>query len=169
MNDNNEVKRWTAKRKAVLVNQKKIRILAVIDVFTKQVVALPVGERLRSEDVVKALSQATQKFGSPKRIFCDNGSEFAGRLTDMWAYHNKVTLAFSRPGTPTDNAFVESFNGRLRDECLNSHWFESIADARLKLRAWSEDYNASRPHKALNGLSPNEFAASWKKDRQISL
>ena len=72
-------------------------------------------------------------------------------------------MAFSRPGTPTDNAFLESFNGRLRDECLNCHWFESLADAKLRIRAWSEDYYASRPHKALNGLSPNEFTASWVK------
>ena len=95
-----------------LVGQKKIRILAAIDIFTRQVVALPVDQQLRSEDLVKTLSQATQKFGTPKRIFCDNGSELSGRLTDMWAYQNKGTLAFSRPGTPNDNAFFESFNGR---------------------------------------------------------
>lgn len=85
-----------------LVNQKKIRILAIIDVFTRQIVALAVGERRRSEDVVKVLSYATQKYGTSKRIFCENRLEFAGRLTDMRAYHNIVTLAFSRPGTPTD-------------------------------------------------------------------
>lgn len=118
---------------------------------------------------MKALSHATQKYGTPKRIFRDTGSEFAGHLIDMRAYQNKVTLVFSRPGAPTDNAFVESFNARLRDECLTCHWFESLTDATLKIQAWNEDYNASRPHKANNGLSPNEFAASWEKGPQNSL
>ena len=99
-------------------------------------------------------------FCKPKRIFCDNGSEFSGRATDLWAYKSKVTLAFSRPGKPTDNAFIESFNGRFRDECLNCHWFESVQDAKLKIEYWRAEYNESRPHKALNNLSPLEYVAS---------
>ena len=88
------------------------------------------------------------------------GPEFISKALDRWAYENSVTLDFSRPGTPTDNAFVESFNGRLRDECLNSHWFLSLADARAKIEAWRRDYNESRPHTALGWLTPAEYAAS---------
>ena len=88
------------------------------------------------------------------------GPEFISKALDRWAYENGVTLDFSRPGKPTDNAFVESFNGRLRDECLNTHWFLSLADARTKIEAWRRDYNESRPHTALGWLTPAEYAAS---------
>lgn len=101
----------------------------------------------------------------PRRIHCDNGSEFAGRLVDLWAYANKVELVFSRPGKPTDNAFIESFNGSLRDECLNVHWFRDLTDARAKLQAWMKDYNESRPHRALNNLSHLEYKATWAAKR----
>ena len=107
------------------------------------------------------LSRIVNERGAPERVYCDNGSEFAGRLVDLWAYGNKVTLEFSRPGKPTDNAFIESFNGSLRDECLNLHWFTDLSDAREKLSAWQIEYNGSRPHKALNQLSPLEFSAHW--------
>ena len=93
------------------------------------------------------------------RIHCDNGSEFTGRLVALWAYANKVTIQFSRPGKPTDNAHIESFNGSLRDECLNVHWFTSLTDAKEKLDTWRIDYNESRPHKALDHRTPREYAA----------
>jgi putative transposase len=89
------------------------------------------------------------------------GSEFAGRLVDLWAYANKVKMQFSRPGKPTDNAFIESFNGSLRDECLNAHWFADLTDAKQKLQAWQREYNESRPHRAVNELSPLEYKARW--------
>ena len=96
--------------------------------------------------------------GSPSVIRVDNGPEFVSKALDRWAYSNSVTLDFSRPGKPTDNAFVESFNGRLRDECLNAHWFLSLADAKAKIEAWRRQYNESRPHTALGWLTPQEFA-----------
>lgn len=139
---------------------RRLRILTIIDTFTRECLATTVGSRLRSEDVVDTLTKITQARGHPKRIFCDNGSEFAGRITDLWAYTNKVTLAFSRPGKPTDNALIESFNGSFRDECLNLHWFTSYEDAKVKIEAWRSEYNQSRPHKALNNLSPTEYAAN---------
>ena len=86
------------------------------------------------------------------------GSEFVGAAMDLWAYTNKVILDFSRRGKPTDNAAIESFNGRFRDECLNVHWFEGLEDATTKIEAWRQDYNANHPHRALKGLSPNEYA-----------
>ena len=95
----------------------------------------------------------------PRTIRVDNGSEFARRITDLWAYTNKVTLAFSRPGKPTDNAFIESFNGSFRDECLNCHWFTSYEDAKVKIESWRNEYNSTRPHRALNNLSPLEYVA----------
>jgi putative transposase len=87
------------------------------------------------------------------------GSEFTIRILDLWAYHNGVTIEFSRPGKPTDNGHIESFNGSLRDEHLNAHWFSSLADARDKITAWLKDYNESRPLRALNNLSPLEYVA----------
>ena len=96
--------------------------------------------------------------GAPRTIRVDNGPEFVSKTLDRWAYENGVTLDFSRPGKPTDNAFVESFNGRLRDECLNAHWFLSLADAKSKIEAWRRQYNESRPHTALGWLTPQEFA-----------
>ena len=95
------------------------------------------------------------------RVFAElHGPEFVSKALDRWAYENAVTLDFSRPGKPTDNAFVESFNGRLRDECLNTHWFLSLADARAKIEAWRRDYNESRPHTSLGWKTPNEYAAA---------
>ena len=87
-------------------------------------------------------------------------------MLDLWAYANQVVLEFSRPGKPTDNAYIESFNGSLRDECLNVHWFEDLTDARDKLQAWRAEYNESRPHRALNNLSPIDFADQWATQRQ---
>lgn len=98
--------------------------------------------------------------GPEPKIRLDNGPEFISRALDQWAYMNKVTLNFSRPGKPTDNAFVESFNGRLRDECLNTHWFLSLDDARAKIEAWRQDFNESRPHISLGFMTPAEFASS---------
>ncbi|WP_163311843.1 integrase core domain-containing protein, partial [Enterobacter cloacae] len=89
--------------------------------------------------------------------------EFTGRLMDMWAYHHSVRLDFSRPGKPTDNSFVETFNGSLRDECLNVNWFASLAEAQELLEAWRQDYNESRPHSALNDLTPAEYARRIKE------
>jgi putative transposase len=96
--------------------------------------------------------------GVPARIYCDNGSEFVSGQTDQWAYTNGVKIEFSRLGKPTDNAVIESFNGRFRDECLNTHWFESLEDAKMKIDAWRWDYNEHRPHRSLEGLTPREFA-----------
>lgn len=144
----------------------RFRALTVVDVFSRECLAIHVGQRLGAQDVSSTLQSITDVRGAPRRIHCDNGSEFAGRLVDLWAYSNKVVLEFSRPGKPTDNAFIESFNGRLRDECLNAHWFRSLTDAQQTLDAWKMDYNESRPHKALNGLSPQEFKAQWAKEGQ---
>lgn len=147
-----------------LVDGHRIRLLTIVDVFTRESLAIEVGPRLRSEDVVRVLTKLAAVRGAPRRIYCDNGSEFQSRLVDLWAYTQKVQLEFSRPGKPTDNAHIESFNGSLRDECLNIHWFGSLTDAKEKLDAWRIDYNESRPHKALDHRTPKEYAAAMANE-----
>ena len=143
-----------------LFDGRRLRALTVIDAFTREALAIDVDQGIKGEQVVTAMARIASVRGAPKTIRVDNGPEFISKALDRWAYENGVTLDFSRPGKPTDNAFVESFNGRLRDECLNSHWFLSLADARIKIEAWRRDYNESRPHTALGWLTPAEYAAS---------
>jgi putative transposase len=95
----------------------------------------------------------------------DNGSEFISKAVDEWAHRNKVKLDFSRPGKPTDNAFIESFNGRLRQECLNQNWFTSLADAKRIVEEWRQDYNQQRPHSSLKQKTPSDFVAHWQQAR----
>ncbi len=143
-----------------LFDGRRLRALTVVDAFTREALAIDVDQGIKGEQVVAAVTRIASVRGAPKTIRVDNGPEFISKALDRWAYENGVTLDFSRPGKPTDNAFVESFNGRLRDECLNSHWFLSLADARAKIEAWRRDYNESRPHTALGWLTPAEYAAS---------
>ena len=116
------------------------------------------GQQLRSHDVVAALERLRHSRGRPESLRCDNGSEFTSQLLDLWAYRHQVRIDHSGPGNPTDNAFVESFNGTFRDECLNAHWFLSLADAQRKIEPWRQYYNEARPHSALGWLAPAEFA-----------
>lgn len=143
-----------------LADGRRFRVLTVLDVFTRECLALRVGFRLTGGDVVAALDGLRADRGVPRSIRVDNGPEFAGKTLDLWAYFNGVSLDFSRPGKPTDNAFIESFNGRLRQECLNPHWFLCLDDARVKLESWRHDYNRKHPHSALGHLTPAEFAAA---------
>lgn len=115
--------------------------------------------------------------GLPKIITVDNGSEFTSKAIDKWAYKNKVKLDFITPGKPTENAYIESFNGKFREECLNDNWFFNIVHARYIIEAWRIDYNSLRPHSSLNNLTPDEFAMKWRfsqgrapvKDKQGAL
>jgi len=141
-----------------LADGTRLRLLTILDVFTREAIAIRVGQRLRGEDVVHECNRLVARRGPPVRVFMDNGSEFSGRLMDLWAYRHHVRLDFSRPGKPTDNAFIESFNGTLRKECLNLNWFRSIDEAAATVEAWRRDYNESRPHMALAGLTPREFS-----------
>ena len=109
-----------------LDNGQKFRALTVMDVFTREGLAIEVGHRLRGEHVVEVLNRLVRQRGAPQYLFADNGAEFTGHLVDLWAYHHGTRIDFSRPGKPTDNAYIETFNGSLRDECLNLHWFETI-------------------------------------------
>lgn len=142
-----------------LYNGKRFRALTIIDIYTRECCGIHANQRIRGEQVVDELDRITARRGYPKKIRVDNGPEFISKALDAWAYHNEVKLDFSRPGKPTDNAFIESFNGSLRDECLNTNWFLSIDDARDKLETWQNDYNEYRPHSSLNNLTPAEYAA----------
>jgi putative transposase len=140
-----------------LFNGHRIRSLNVVDNFSRESLAITVDHRLNGHDVVATMNYLKMSNGLPKRIQVDNGSEFISKALDKWAYENHVTLDFSRPGTPTDNPFIESFNGSFRDECLNVHWFLSLEDARDKIERWRIDYNQFRPQSSLGDLTPEEF------------
>ena len=147
-----------------LFDGRRLRALTVVDAFTREALAIAVDQGIKGEQVVAAVTQLALERGAPRVIRVDNGPEFVSKALDRWAYENAVTLDFSRPGKPTDNALVESFNGRLRDECLNAHWFLSLADARAKIEAWRRHYNESRPHTALGWRTPQEFALAAAKE-----
>jgi putative transposase len=118
--------------------------------------------------VVEALDRLVAERGRPRAIKVDNGPEFAGRMLDRWAYLNRVELDFSRPGKPTDNAHIEAFDARFRQECLNASWFLSMADARDRIEAWRRDYNEERPHSALGSLTPRAFATQAHQARRVA-
>jgi len=132
----------------------KLRVLTVADTFSGYSPAVVPRFRFRAPDVVEVLERVCAEVGYPASIRVDQGSEFISRELDLWAYMKGVTLDFSRPGKPTDNAFIESFNGKFRAECLNQHWFMSLDDAVRKCEAWRRDYNEVRPHSAIGNKPP---------------
>ena len=139
---------------------RSIRILTVVDQFTRECVGLEADRWMTGGKVAQVLEGAKQERGSlPESITVDNGSEFSGRALEVWAMANEVRLCFIRPGRPVENGFIESFNGRLRDECLNVEWFSTLDDARRKLAKFREHYNHERPHSALADRTPAAFAA----------
>lgn len=119
-----------------LANWRRFRALTVVDVFTRECLAIEVGQSLKGEDVVRVLNRIKGQREAPNMLFCDNGSEFSSQAMDLWAYQNGVRIDFSRPGKPTDNAHVESFNGTFRRECLNAHWFMTLSEAKQIIEAW---------------------------------
>jgi len=141
-----------------LFDGSRFRGLTVVDNYSRKCLSIKAGKSLKGVDVVEVMESITFKYSKyPKRIKVDNGSEFISKVLDKWAYENNVILDFSRPGKPTDNPFIESFNGSFRDECLNVNWFLSIEDAQNKFDDWRNDYNRFRPHNSLGDISPNEF------------
>jgi putative transposase len=141
-----------------LTDGRRFRALTIVDVFTRESPVIEVGQAMKGTDVVEVLNRLRVERGLPKTLFCDNGSEFTSQIMDLWAYQNGVKIDFSRPGKPTDNAYVESFNGTFRAECLDTHWFTTLAEAKESIESWRQEYNGSRPHRALGERTPNEFA-----------
>jgi putative transposase len=143
---------------------RKFRYLTVVDNYSRQCLVIQMGQSLKGADVVAALTQLKkQQDIVPKRIQTDSGIEFQSKEMDRWAYENKVTMDYSRPGRLMDNPFVESFNGSFRDECLNDHWFLSLEDAAAKIEAWRREFNEYRPHSSIDNLTPMEFVAKCKQ------
>ena len=143
-----------------LSDGRKMRSLNIVDDYSRECLATEVDTSLPGMRVVRVLEQLGERRGLPEVLVMDNGPEFAGQALDVWAYARKVRLHFIEPGKPMQNAFVESFNGKFRDECLNEHWFVSLADARRKIEAWRQDYNEVRPHSALGNRTPKEFTGT---------
>ena len=147
-----------------LYDGKRFRALTLIDTYSRECLTIYADKAIKGETVVGVLEDLKERCGLPKKIKVDNGPEFISRALDAWAYFNKVQLEYSRPGKPTDNPHIESFNGSLRDECLNIHWFMSLEDAKQKIETWRKDYNEFRPHSGLTYKTPAEFAASARSE-----
>ena len=141
-----------------LTDGRRFRALTIVDVFTRESLAIDVGQALKGTDVVAVLNQIRFQREAPRMLFCDNGSEFTSQILDLWAYQHGVKINFSRPGKPTDNAYIETFNGTLRAECLDTHWFGTLAEAKENIEAWRKEYNESCPLRALGEQTPKEFA-----------
>jgi len=143
-----------------LASGRQFRILNIVDDCSREAVASEVDSSLPGARVVRVLDGLAETRPLPAMIVCDNGPEFAGRALDAWAYEHGVQLHFIRPGKPVENAFVESFNGKMRDECLNESWFLDVPHARTAIEAWRVDYNEVRPHSALGDRTPTEYVQS---------
>jgi putative transposase len=146
-----------------LFDGRRLRVLTLVDNHTRESLALAPGQRIGGMNVVEILERVTKGKGFPKRIKVDNGPEFISKDLDRWAYWNHVELDFSRPGKPSDNAFIEAFNSRFRQECLNEHWFLSLEDAEEKIESWRVSYNSERPHSALDYQTPDEFISQLQQ------
>lgn len=144
-----------------LADGRVFRAFTVVDDFTRECPVLAVDTHLPSERVLAVLEGLAGTRGLPPTLVCGNGPEFTSRAFDAWAYRRGIKLQFIRPGKPVENAFIESFNGRLRDECLSTSWFLDLADARAQLEAWRHDYNEARPHGGLAGCTPSRFARDF--------
>jgi putative transposase len=145
-----------------LADGRRFRVLTLVDNISRVSPALEADSSLTGARVVQVLERVAREQGTyPKVISVDNGPEFVSKALDEWAHRNGVKLAFSRLGTPTDNAYIESFNGRLREECLNQHWFRSLEEAKEILERWRIEYNTERPHSSLGDRTPAENLARW--------
>ena len=143
----------------------KFRVLTVIDEWTREALACEVDTSITGQRVVRVLNRIAMERGFPQEILTDNGPEFAGRAVSLWTYSHQITHHFIQPGKPSQNGHSESFNGKLRDECLNEHWFRSVPEARQKIEAWRWQYNNLRPHSSLQNKTPSEFAKEHREEK----
>jgi putative transposase len=154
-----------------LADGRRLRCLAIVDDCTRECLVIEVDTSITGKRVVAVLERLAELRGLPQSITVDHGPEFEGQVLDAWAYTHGVRLSFIRPGKPIENAYIESFNGRFRDECLNEHWFVAMSDARRIIEAWRIEYNTERPHSSLGDLTPEEFAkrSSLAEKAEVSL
>lgn len=147
-----------------LSSGRRLKCLNIVDVFSRECLTIEVEQSIPGKHVVRVFDRLKDLRGLPVNIMLDNGPEFISRALGDWASENNVKLAFIRPGKPTENSFIESFNGKFRDECLNENWFRNMEQARIKIEKWRQEYNTERPHSSLNNLCPIEFVK-----RQVAL
>ena len=140
-----------------LATGRPFRTFNVVDDCSRECLAIEVSTSIPGQRVTRVLDQLVETRGAPEGLVVDNGPEFTGKALDAWAHRHGVQLHFIRPGKPIENAYVESFNGKFRDECLNENWFTDVDDARIKIEAWRQDYNEMRPHSSLGNLTPAQF------------
>jgi putative transposase len=148
-----------------LYNGRRFRVLTIVDDLSRECPALEADHSLTGKRVTRVLDRIALTRGVPDVITVDNGPEFISKALDLWAYDNKVKLRFIQPGKPTQNAYIESFNGKFRDECLNEHVFVSLQSAQQIIETWRQDYNSERPHSSLNDLTPEEFVVAFNQDQ----
>ncbi len=141
-----------------LATNHRFRCLTVTDLYTHESPVIEVDRSLTGLRVSQVLDRLKLTRGLPKAIICDNGTEFTSKAMDQWSYANNVELKFIQPGKPNQNAYCESFNGRLRDECLNTHWLNNLAEAKTTIEAWRKEFNEQRPHSSLKYKTPKQFA-----------
>jgi putative transposase len=141
-----------------LADGRRLRCLTVVDDCTRECLAIEVDTSITGTRVKHVMNRLAEARGLPKSITVDNGPEFQGQVLDAWAYQANVNLSFIRPGKPNENAYIESFNGKFRDECLNEHWFITMAQARRVIELWRIEYNTERPHSSIGNLTPEEYA-----------
>lgn len=151
-----------------LSNGRRIKCLTIVDDFTKECLDIPVALGISGEQVCRALDAIAAFRGYPKAVRTDQGPEFTGKALDQWAYEHRVDLKLIQPGKPMQNGYIESFNGKFRDECLNEHWFEDLAHARRLISVWRVDYNEQRPHSSLDYQTPLEFASAFRQQGEES-
>jgi len=152
-----------------LATGRAVRLLTMVDNYTRECLAIEVDSCLSSQRVTRVLEWVMEQRGAPETIRCDNGPEFTSRHFLAWCEERRIGLVHIQPGRPMQNGHVESFNGRLRDECLNANWFTTLTDARQKIEAWRQDYNEQRPHSSLGYRTPREFAAIQESRGRESL
>lgn len=145
-----------------LADGRRIRCLNVVDDFTRESLAIEVDTSISGLRVARVLNRIAEYRPLPRMIRVDNGPEFTSLALDAWSHAKGIRLIFIQPGKPTQNAYVESFNGRFRDECLNDQWFSTLREAKILIEAWRKDYNLYRPHSSLGYVTPKEFAAKYQ-------
>jgi putative transposase len=147
-------------------NGRKIRTLNILDLFGRECLRIEVGSSLPSRRVISVLEELELERGLPKEIIIDNGTEYTSKLMQIWAKNRGVTLCYITPGKPMENGYIESFNGKFREECLNQNWFKNISEASILIENWRQDYNKNRPHSALGYLTPYEYIEKNKNNQE---
>jgi putative transposase len=147
-----------------LTDGRRLKLMTVVDEYTREALRVVVSRSIRGDDVTRELEGIVAERGMPEEIQSDNGTEFTSNAVQEWAYRRGIKWRYIEPGKPTQNSYIESFNGRIRDECLNEHWFETVTEAKSLIELWRKDYNEHRPHSSLGGMTPAAFAQEAKKN-----